>query len=108
MVTENFGSKGFESALSAQGDKTNGPNSNKLLQYHWASSHWLFYKLGHNVAVSQGIPHFLWDKLNDLGQCRLQDTHTHTQVHCGSPAHPDTTPAEFVDLANLARWWEGI
>lgn len=27
-----FGSEGFESAPSAEGNKTNGPNSNKLLR----------------------------------------------------------------------------
>lgn len=74
--------------------KTNGPNSNKLLQRQWASSQWFFYKLGHNAAVSQSIPHFLWDKLDDLCVEWLEDTHTHTYTLRLSQAHADTTPAE--------------
>lgn len=88
MVLRPIGSKGFESAQSALGNKTNGPNSNKLLQHQWASSQWFFYKLGHNAAVSQSIPHFLWDKLDDLcAECGLEDTHTHTQVHSNTHRH---------------------
>lgn len=84
-----FGSKAFESAPSAQGNKTNGPNSNKLLQRQWASSQWFLYKLGHNAAVSQSIPHFLWDKLDDVcAECRLGDTQT--QVHSDSRRHIQT------------------
>lgn len=107
MVLRLFWSKGFESAPSAEGNKTNGPNSNKLLQRQWASSQWLFYKLGHNAAVSQSIPHFLWDKLDDLcAECRLEDTHTHKHTHTlrGTCRH---YTCRIVGLASW-RQWEGI
>lgn len=76
-----LGSEGLESALSSQGKKTNSHSSNKLSQHQWAPSQWLSYKLGHNVAVSQSISHFVWDKLNDLSvESGLEDTHTHTSA----------------------------
>lgn len=58
-----------------------------------------FYKLGHNAAVSQSIPHFLWDKLDDLcAECGLEDTHKYTQTLAGTCRHCTCR------IVGLAHW----